>query len=202
MLSFIRCPCPPQPFLCGYLSAETFSLNIFDYFANLWTFFLTFKKNLKIHSILKKFLISPSPQSEQRILTGLRVAWRSALLPSPASEYSEHSTLGSQAAGFSVAEATRLFLARAACASHRGLVRGSATRMRGWGRHLGPSAGTDAGSSGQAVLWLLQAPAAARVSPVHISLVRKSHVVAPGSRIGTCPSCSHLIGPRKSRGSA
>lgn len=69
MLSFICCPCPPQPFLCGYLSAETFSLNIFDYFANLWTFFLTFKKYLKIHSILKKFLISPSPQSEQRILT-------------------------------------------------------------------------------------------------------------------------------------
>lgn len=196
-------PCPPQPFLCGYLSAETFSLNIFDYFANLWTFFFNFKKNLKIHSILKKFLINPVPSpSSASSQLGPRVAWRSALLPSPASEYSEHSMLGSQAAGFSVAEATRLFLASAACASHRGLVRGSATRTRGWGRHLGPSAGTDAGSSGQAVLWLLQAPAAARVSPVHISLVRKSHVVAPGSRIGTCLSCSHLIGLRKSRGSA
>lgn len=70
MLSFICYPCPPQPFLCGYLSVETFPLNIFDYFANLWTLFIfTFKKYPKIHSILKKFLISPSPKSEQIILT-------------------------------------------------------------------------------------------------------------------------------------
>lgn len=180
MLSFIRCPCPPQPFLCGYLSAETFSLNIFDYFANLWTFFLTFKKNLKIHSILKKFLISPSPQSEQRILT-VRAAGGVEKRPAPFT-------------GF------RVFGAQ-----HAGLTSGRVLGGRG-----------DAFVSCQCRM-RISSRAGARLRHTHARLGEAPRpfrrdgrrklgpgcALAPaGSSSGTCQSCSHLIGPKKSRGSA